>query len=96
MKNVSVCRELGSGDARGFCGPLRSAGRTVLKELPSSDLVRHMWASVGDLRGTRGVSEKAMASVTPESWRNRAFRANEECRSGETIHSLMCGGVAGP
>ena len=35
-------------------------------------------SSVRDLRDIHGVSEEAMANVVLESWRNRAFRPNEE------------------
>ena len=56
-------------------------GEGIRRELPNSDFVRHMWSSVRDLRDIHGVSEQTTANVVPGSWRNRAFRANEEISS---------------
>ena len=67
-------------------GPL---GEKVRRELPNSDLVRRIWSSVRDRRGIHRVSEEAMAEVVPESWRNRAFRANEERASWQSDVELL-------
>ena len=68
-----------------LCGPL---GENVRRELLNSDLVRRIWSSVRDLRDINGESEEAMANMVPESWRNRAFRANMEGGSGYDVEVL--------
>lgn len=52
-------------------------GEKVRNHLPGSDLVNGIWDSVRGLRDDLGVSEEAMSGVVPESWRDRAFRAEE-------------------
>ena len=60
-------------------------GDKVRRELPNFELVRGIWNSVRDLRGVHGFSEETMASVVPESWRDRAFRAEDQSASGQAI-----------
>ena len=62
-------------------GPL---GEKVGRELPNSDIVRRIWSSARDLRDIHRVSEEAMANAVPQSWRHRAFRANEERASWQS------------
>ena len=64
-------------------------GNTERRELPDSDLMRRIWNSVRDLRDVHGVSEKAMANIVPESWRNRAFRAREQGASGQSVADVL-------
>ena len=60
-------------------------GNKLRRELPDSDLVRRIWNSIRDLRNVHGVSERVMANIVPESWRDRAFRAGEQGASGQSI-----------
>ena len=57
-------------------------GEKVWRRIPDSDLVCGIWKSIRELRDDHGVSEEAMATVVPESWRDRAFRAGEHGASG--------------
>ena len=61
----------------------------VRREPPDSDLVRHIWNSVRNLRDVHGFSEEAMANVVPESWRDRAFRAGEQGASGQSVAGAL-------
>ena len=45
----------------------------VRRELLDSNLVRRIWHNVRDLRDVHGVSRESMASIVPESWRDRVF-----------------------
>ena len=64
-------------------------GENVRRGLPDSDLVRRIWKSIRDLRDVHGVSEEAMATIVPESWRDRAFRAGEQSASGQSIAEVL-------
>ena len=64
-------------------------GEKVRRELPDSDLVRRIWKSIRDVRDEHGVSEEAMATIAPESWRDRAFRAGEQSASGQSIAEVL-------
>ena len=90
---------LSSAESRRMSAPIGNLVATVLeiladlsgllrekvwRELPNSDLVCRICSSVRDLRDIHGVSEEAMANVAPESWRNRAFRVNEERTSWQS------------
>ena len=64
-------------------------GENVRRGLPDSDLVRRIWKSIRDLRDVHGVSEEAMETIVPESWRDRAFRAGEQSASGQSIIEVL-------
>ena len=66
-----------------------TTGEKVRRGLPDSDLVRRIWKSIRDLRDVHGVSEEAMATIVPESWRDRAFRAGEQSASGQSIIEVL-------
>ena len=95
---------LSSAESRRMSAPIGNLVATVLeiladlsgllrekvwRELPNSDLVCRICSSVRDLRDIHGVSEEAMANVAPESWRNRAFRANEERASWQSDAEVL-------
>ena len=64
-------------------------GNKVRRKLPDSDLVRRIWNSIRDLRHVHGVSKEAMANIVSESWRDRAFRAEEQGASGQSIADVL-------
>ena len=64
-------------------------GDKVRRGLPDSDLVRRILKSIRDLRDVHGVSEEAMATTVPESWRDRAFRAGEQSASGQSFAEVL-------
>ena len=64
-------------------------GENVRRGLPDSDLVRRIWKSIRDLRDVHGVSEEAMETIVPESWRDKAFRAGEQSTSGQSIAEVL-------
>ena len=66
-----------------------AVGNKVRRELPDSDLVRRIWNGVRDLRDVHGVSEEAMANIVPESWRDRAFRSEEQGASGQSVADVL-------
>ena len=60
-------------------------GEKIRGGLPDSDLVRRIWKSIRYLRDVHGVLEEAMATIVPESWRDRVFRAGEQNASWQSI-----------
>ena len=66
-----------------------TTGEKVRRGLPDSDLVRRIWKSIRDLRDVHGVSEEAMETIVPESWRDRAFRAGEQSASGQSFAEVL-------
>lgn len=61
----------------------------VQKVVPDSDLVRRMWRSDRGVRDVRGVSKDAMVNIVPETCRERAFSAGEQCGSPQSIAKVL-------
>ena len=61
----------------------------VLRELLNSGLVRRIRSRVRDHRDINGYRTRQWRTLVPESWRNRAFRANEERASGQSVVEVL-------
>lgn len=78
MDKLSIRRELVVTVPEALADNSCTLGEKIRRGLPNEDLIHRTWHSVRD---AHGISEKAVANVVPESWRDRVLHAREEVNS---------------